>query len=178
MRKPGKRWRLILSSEKRRRAFCNIVPVWFSAVKRKKTGERKNMILFQDNLVVLDYDPATDILYVQWPDIRLLSLVELEYSYRLICENIEAYDIKKLLVQGTRTNSDIYDPDYKGLLYELVKALFSTRLQKVARIVSADANREEVLSRYFEVWIEELQPALEFRRFDQKEEAYKWLLNG
>ncbi len=52
------------------------------------------MILHQDLLLELVYDVRTDILSVKWPDIKDVSVSELEYSFKKLLDTISHYDIK------------------------------------------------------------------------------------
>lgn len=136
------------------------------------------MILYHDSLILLDYRPETDVLYVQWPDLQHFSLVEIEYSFRLLIENIRTYDIKKLLIDSTHANADVTNPEYQALMGELAKSLNGTRLVKIARVISKDPVREAQLVANTQHMQNGANAAIEYQNFDKREEAHKWLVNG
>lgn len=71
------------------------------------------MILHQDLLLELVYDVRTDILSVKWPDIKDVSVSELEYSFQKLLDTISHYDIKRLLIDSSKSVVTLDDKIYK-----------------------------------------------------------------
>jgi hypothetical protein len=134
------------------------------------------MILYSNNLIVLDYKPETDVLFVQWPDLSPFSIVEIEHSFRLLIENLRTYDIKKLLIDSTKANADVTNPEYQALMGELAKALGNTRLLKIARVVSRNPVREAQLVANTHKMDNDFKDAIEYQNFEKQEDAHKWLV--
>ena len=133
------------------------------------------MILYHDNLITLDYDPVTDVLVVQWPDIQKFSLAEIGEAFNRLVNHIKRYDVKKLLIDSGKTNTDVNNKDYLALIYRLGKAFSNTRLEKVARVVTSNAVWEGQLSGNIEKLRTDYQSLIEYRNFDNKEAALAWL---
>jgi hypothetical protein len=133
------------------------------------------MILYQDSLIVLDYNPVTDVLVVQWPDFQKFSLAQIEDSFRLLVENIKRYDIKKLLIDSGATHTDANNKDYLALIYQLGKNFNTTRLEKIARVVTKNPVWEGQLSGSTEKLQSDYQSDIEYLNFDDKEAALAWL---
>ncbi|QCR22868.1 hypothetical protein [Pontibacter sp. SGAir0037] len=129
------------------------------------------MILYSNGIVQLDYDPATDILFMQWPDFHQFVLPEVKQSLDIILETIRNYDVKKLLIDSSGTVVDLSDSDYKPIMVKFVQNLMQTRLVKMARILSADITREERVNQVEQ----ETKPRFVFRNFQTKEAALEWL---
>ena len=132
------------------------------------------MILFQNSLLKLRYDPATDILFVDMPDITYDLRADFRRSLDIIVENTRNYDVKKLLVNASRSVIDMDTKDYTALITNFSKDLKSTRLQKVARVESASSSRERMVQKI----IEEVQPVSFYRTFLDEQSAVEWLKSG
>jgi hypothetical protein len=52
------------------------------------------MILHQSSIIKLEYDPATDILEVEYPDLEKFMLPEIKHAFNLMVETIRNYDVK------------------------------------------------------------------------------------
>ncbi|WP_181306849.1 hypothetical protein [Rufibacter sp. XAAS-G3-1] len=100
------------------------------------------MLLYQDTLLQLEYDPATDILEITWPDLEPEVLPEIRQAFQMLVETIRNYDVKKLLVDGRKATINISDEENSLLMLKIAQELDATRLQKVARIESSDLKRE------------------------------------
>ncbi len=135
------------------------------------------MILYSDNLIVLDYNPETDVLFVQWPDLRQFSMVEVEYSFKLLIQNIKSYDIKKLLIDSSGSNADVNNKEYQALMLQLAADFNETRLQKIGRVVSRDPVREAQLENNSRKMNIANPGKILYRNFELKEEAMNWLLS-
>ncbi len=133
------------------------------------------MILHQDLLFEFIYDVRTDILSVQWPDIKDNNGSELEYSFQKLLDTVSHFDIKRLLVDSSKSVVSMEERMYKPLLFRLVLALNNTRLQKMARIISENEYRENILKSYATEIKHKETLAFKTKEFANKEMALAWL---
>jgi len=133
------------------------------------------MILFENSVIKLDYDPVTDIAVVEYPDLHDYMLSEIKHSIDILVETIRNYDVKKLLLDSTRTVSSVKEEESRDIATYLAAGIMKTRVQKVARVqspVSAVETRAQGNIKH----IKESQ-ALPFllQNFTDGEEALAWL---
>ncbi len=136
------------------------------------------MILYQNNLVTLNYEPTTDILSAVWPNVEPYNLMEVKDTLRILAESIRNYDVKKLFIDGSKTSisPDLDQEEYKRIVMEFAQALATTRLQKSARLVTSDEARE-VRSQELSAEVKEkVQLNIQNQNFTTEEEAMSWLL--
>ncbi|WP_026461477.1 hypothetical protein [Adhaeribacter aquaticus] len=136
------------------------------------------MLLFQNSLIVLDYEPSTDILSVKWPNVERYLLPEVKMALKTVVEYITSYDVKKLLIDASTTQSSpglIDSPEYKEIITNFVISLPKTRLQKSARIIALDAEREIKTQKLTSEIKSETKYQIESRDFRNKEDAITWL---
>lgn len=69
------------------------------------------MVLFDNSLIKLDYDPATDILAVEYPDLHDFLLSEIKRSIDTLVDTVKHYDVKRLLLDSTRTVVAVSDEE-------------------------------------------------------------------
>jgi hypothetical protein len=130
------------------------------------------MILYQNGFMKLEYDPATDVLFVEWPDIRPYTLNSIREVLRILVETVRIYDIKKLLADSSKTTIEVDEADYKLLMEEFALAIRNTRLHKMARIETADPLREENVTDVKE----KVEPSITFKSFTDRSAAMQWLM--
>ncbi|PSR54001.1 hypothetical protein AHMF7605_10955 [Adhaeribacter arboris] len=133
------------------------------------------MILHQDLLLELIYDVKTDILSVQWPDIKDVSVSELEFSFQKLLDTVSHYDIKRLLIDSSKSVVTLDDKIYKPMLFRLVLAFNHTRLRKMARIISENELRENLLKSYAAEIKHKETLAFQTKEFNNQETALAWL---
>lgn len=133
------------------------------------------MILHKDGLIELNYDVKDDILSVKWPDITNFIKSEAQYSFKLLIDAIRHYDVKKLLIDSRHNVVEIPDPEYQTLMLQFSHDLVATRLQKIARIVSFDVNREQKVQAVSEQIRPQLKTTLHTQNFQTEAEALAWL---
>lgn len=134
------------------------------------------MILHQDGLIELVYEPKTDILSVKWPDLRLTATSAIQYSFTKLIDTINHYHITKLLIDSSGNSGEVDNQDYQALALKLSRDLAATRLEKVARIISADKVRESRTQAY----AQEIKAVVSFKlvsqEFEEKASAIAWLM--
>ena len=133
------------------------------------------MILYQDGFIKLEYDPSTDVLYADCPDIQDFVLLQIHKAFDRIVSAVGAYDIKNLLIDFSKSKIDVSDEDYKMVLGQFVQDLMPTCVKRVARVVSRDAVREARLASLSVDLKKELKPAFVFRNFTSQSAALSWL---
>jgi hypothetical protein len=131
------------------------------------------MVLYKGNLITLEYDPATDILSLDWPDVQDLYVPELEIEVKELIKAINHYDIKKLLIDTSKAILNVQGEVYQTFLTEFARELMTTRLLKIARIGTTDLLREKLVKESRESLPSSL--ALTFKIFNTKAEAMDWL---
>jgi hypothetical protein len=134
------------------------------------------MILYKNGLMVLDYNPGTDILSVALPDVQHFGLTELERSLDIVSEHIKNYDIKRLLLDSSKAVVEVVDDQsYKQVVTVFIANLMKTRLEKVARIGSTISSQEERSATVTTQVRQELNSSIEVQSFMSKVAATNWL---
>ena len=133
------------------------------------------MIIHQDSLMVLQYEPSTDILAVKCSDLIDVHPSVIEHSFSQLTQNINNYHITKLLLDSRSSKSNVPDEEYKPLAMKLILGLAATRLKKIARVISNDQAREARAKNYSQ----EVQTQMSFnfksQEFEDQESALAWL---
>ncbi|MBA9075437.1 MULTISPECIES: hypothetical protein [Rufibacter] len=129
------------------------------------------MILYQSGFLTLDYDPATDILFVEWPDVHEFLVPEINQTLQILVDHLKSYDIKRLLVDASQAALEIPPQEYKEVLKEFGLNLMTTRLEKLARIITPNPAREHNV----EEAKQEVGLTLRLQTFPDKQEALLWL---
>lgn len=135
------------------------------------------MILHQDGLIILLYEPRTDILSVRWPDINHTTVPILKYSFIKLIDAINHYHITKLLIDSRDIVGDVEDEDYKHLAMQLSQDLAATSLKKIARVTSKDEKREVRTQAYTSEIKAKVTFKLKSKEFDEEEAAIHWLIS-
>ncbi|MCC9167374.1 STAS/SEC14 domain-containing protein [Pontibacter harenae] len=131
------------------------------------------MILYQNDIIKLEYAPAIDVLFIEWPDFQELIMPEVKASIKVLIENIRNYDVKYLLIDVSKSVVKLSGEEYKAIMVQFVYDLVNTtRLQKMARIVTTDAEREKRISEIRD----ETNPSFQYKTFTNREEAMAWLV--
>ncbi|WP_207430901.1 hypothetical protein [Sabulibacter ruber] len=129
------------------------------------------MIIYNSGFLSLDYDPSTDIMSVSLPPVSDILVPEINRSFGIIVEHARNYDIKKLLFDARETQVDIQEDVFAPVIAHFVQSLASTRVQKIARVISSSIFREHVVRKVFNN--NELR--IQFQSFTETEPALEWL---
>ncbi|MFD2246360.1 hypothetical protein [Pontibacter ruber] len=135
------------------------------------------MILYEDGFLKLDYDATTDILYVPCPNIQEHDLLLVHKALSIVVEVMVSYDIKKFLFDSSKSLVDVSAEDYLKILGQLALGLTNSRLQKLARLVSADAMRENRIERFLLDTKVQLPLPYTIQNFSSRAVAVDWLLS-
>jgi hypothetical protein len=134
----------------------------------------RDCMRIHSEIVKLNYNPATDVLSVEWPDIHGYNVEEIRAALGDIVLNIRNFGVRRLLVDSRKAVISISNGEYDRMTTQCIKELVASPIEKVARIESGDAARE--------AWVAGLVKArgaaIAFRNFATREEAVKWLELG
>lgn len=136
------------------------------------------MILFDNNLVKLDYNPATDILEVAYPDLYDFLLAGIKQTITAIVDIIKHYDIKKILLDSSKTVIAVGAEETREITMRLAAGLRKTRLQRIARVKSADPKVETLAQGNISFIFENETLPFQLQSFTDKESARNWLMAG
>ncbi|WP_162056382.1 hypothetical protein [Pontibacter pamirensis] len=128
-------------------------------------------MIIPNKLIKLDYNPARDVLSVEWPDFHYYSASEATYTLDIIVETVRQYDVKYLLTDTRKSTVDIPKPEYKEIILKFAKNLTTTRLRKLARVVTESTRRLKPIREVRQ----EAQLKVEIKDFYSVEEALDWL---
>lgn len=129
------------------------------------------MVIFKNVFLKLDYDPVTDILSAEMPDVDVVTLPEIKRLLSILVEHVRIYDVKKLLIDARKTQVNVDEESYTVLIGEFLKELMDTRLQKLARIVSNSTIREGVVRSVYD----ERKFPVKLESFTEVPMALEWL---
>ena len=131
------------------------------------------MVLHTDRYFEHIYDVKHDLLCVKWPTVESLYLPEILNSIKILVENIKNYNIRHLLIDATETRAHSSDEDANKVVDALFTGLKRSHLEKLARVESANADRESVLKQL----LPEVAPGLNFeiKFFKDIASALNWL---
>ena len=127
-------------------------------------------MIIPNRLVKLDYDPAKDVLKVEWPDFTDYSVSEAVYMLDIVLETVRHYDIKYLVTDTRNRMVGVPDPKYKEIILKFAKDLAQTRIQKLARIITASTAREKPINEVRQ----EANLTTPMKNFYSMEEALDW----
>ena len=133
------------------------------------------MILFQNTLIKLDYEPSTDILTVAYPDLHTYLLPEINNSIDILISTVSNYDIKKVLLDSSKTSVAVAPEESQKISHHLADGFSKTRVQKVARLQSATHEVENLAQgNISEITREALLP-FQIESFSDLNAAMSWL---
>ena len=137
------------------------------------------MIVYQNWLITIDFNPAFDILSAELPNVSEYGLAELSRALDMVAEHVISYDASNLLLDSSRVMvSQIQDDAYKKLIWKFLVALTATRLKRFARLNdSLQSHEVRALSVTDETFMQ-LGSPIEFMSFSRKEDAAEWLKAG
>ncbi|MHA6250070.1 hypothetical protein ACXYMU_19210 [Pontibacter sp. CAU 1760] len=136
------------------------------------------MILFQNSLIKLDYNPGKDILCVNYPDLHDYLLSEIKHSIGIIIDTVRNYDIKFLLLDGRQTISTTPTQEGRDIALTLATGLAQTRLRKLARLESQNPDVEQRAKENVAAVHTALAPPFDIKNFSEEQEALTWLAAG
>lgn len=133
------------------------------------------MVHFDNNLIRLDYNPATDIMEAEYPDLHDYLLSEIKRSIDTLVETATYYDVKRLLLDSSRTVISVSEEGSRDIATYLAIGLSHTRVQKVARVQSLSSAVEVRAHSNINHLKESRLLPFQLRNFTDKSEATEWL---
>jgi len=133
------------------------------------------MILIDNGVIKLDYDPATDILHVNYPDLHGYLVPEINYNIDIIVDQVRSYDVKNMLLDARQTVISIDTDASRKVAVYLASALSKTRLMKVARVASPNPDLENRSEGTIHEINSTINLPFQLRSFTDVEEAIMWL---
>ena len=133
------------------------------------------MILFQNSIARLDYDPATDVAIVEYPDLHGYLLGEIKYSIDLLVQAIRNYDVRLLMLDSSRTVISVSPEESREIAVYLAARIMTTRVRKVARVQSGSETVEQVAQDDVAYVTREQALPFQVQTFPGRTEAAVWL---
>ncbi|EJF08208.1 hypothetical protein [Pontibacter sp. BAB1700] len=131
-------------------------------------------MIIPNKFLKLDYNPTKDILFVDWPNMHSYTLPEVTYIINEVVETVRSYDIKRILTDTRQSKVTVPMEEYAGIINNLALQLASTRLQKFAKLKTADPDRETISSNAAALVVGSIM----YRSFESMEEAIEWLVES
>lgn len=145
------------------------------SISKSIQAKTATMILYPNSPIRMDYDPATDILCVEYPDLETLMLPAIKHSLMMLVEAIRNYDVGKLLLDASKTNIHVSEEESREVTMQLAADLLKTRLQKVARIQPVDPIRESNAQSNIRHMAQNNLLPYQLQTFTSKAAAMDWL---
>ena len=133
------------------------------------------MILFENNIIKLDYNPATDILEARYPDLHDYLLPEIKHSIDILVDTVKNYDVKNVMLDSTRTVFSVSAEESREVALYLASGLSKTRLQKLARVRALNSEVETRAKGTMQHFKETGMLNYDLKSFPSTEDAIKWL---
>lgn len=133
------------------------------------------MLLFKNSIITLDYNPAADILEVAYPDLHGFLLPEIKHSIDILIDNVKNYDVKRILLDSTRTVISVSEEESREITVCLAAGFMKTRVQKLARLQSGMASVEATAQGNIKHITETLPLPFQLKTFTSRAEALAWL---
>ena len=133
------------------------------------------MILIDNGVIKLEYNPATDIVHVNYPDLHGYLIPEINYNIDIIVDQIKSYDIKNMLLDARQTAVSIDAEASRKVAVYLASSLAQTRLKKVARVASPNPDLEKRSEGTIQTINATIDLPFQLMSFSDMEEAVKWL---
>jgi len=129
------------------------------------------MILFKNGFLTLDYDPTTDILSFEMPNVDDVVMPEMRRSLTVIVEHVRNYDVKKVLLDARQTSILVDEDNYETIISQFYVDLMATRVQKIARLITYGSARERVVTKL----LDKMYLSVEVQPFTEVSAAIAWL---
>ena len=128
-------------------------------------------MIIPNQFIKLEFNPATDTLFVEWPNIHDYTLYELHFILTDLINTVRNYDIKKILADSRKSTVTLPEQEYSAIVEQFAKDLSTTRLQKLARLTTGLGYREKAAEKA----ADGVNGAYSVRSFYTMEEALAWL---
>ncbi|QNF32251.1 hypothetical protein HUW51_05710 [Adhaeribacter swui] len=133
------------------------------------------MILFNNGYFTLDYDPTTDTLFVDLPEMRTQELSEAKHCFDIMVEHVNNYHVHYLLLDSRKAVVQVDNAAYHQLIYQVSQKLKYTHLKKVARLASSDSTLEGMANKVQQHVLKSEPASYLIQNFTSREQALEWL---
>ena len=131
------------------------------------------MILYQNSLMQMDFDPGNSLMIVIWPNFEAYSLADTKLALSRLINTVKNYDVKKLLVDATNAKIAVEMEAYEEIVKHFTSLLQDTKLELIARVMTTDPDREARAKNM----VQHLSGNIRLRNFSSVAEAKTWLLD-
>lgn len=128
-------------------------------------------MIIPNKFLKLDYNPSSDVLFVEWPNMHDYTLPEVKYIISEVVEAVKSYDVKRILTDTRQSQVTVPMEAYGAVVNQLALQLATTRLQKFAKLQTSNPDREAVSENAAALVI----GSIEYHAFETTEEAMAWL---
>lgn len=136
------------------------------------------MIIYKNGLITLDYSPSTDVLHVELPNAIAFGISELQRSLEIVADNVQSYDIKRLLLDSSQVSvGGIDDNAYKVIVSTFIGNLSRSRLRKLARLNTSIPAHEARVTQVADEAAKFHQTTFEIGIFSSRVKAQEWLVH-
>ena len=133
------------------------------------------MILLDNFLIKIDYNPATDIAIIDYPALFDFELPEVQHSIELLTETIQNYNVSKILIKPTRTTPERSQEEGGEIAAYLAEKLKKAQVKKMARVQSNYSEVEENACKSAQLLEASRSIRTQVRFFRGKPAAMEWL---
>lgn len=133
------------------------------------------MILLENSLFKLHYNPVTDILEANYPGVHEYLLTEIKENMDKMVEIIHNFDIKRVLLNLTSSVLSVDHDKNLELSYQLLSGVEKTRVEKLARLEAENTAGETSLYYSIEKLLRTENPPFQVRVFSTRDKAMEWL---
>ncbi|NEM97699.1 hypothetical protein [Pontibacter burrus] len=133
------------------------------------------MILLENSLFKLHYNPVTDILEATYPDFYDFLFTEIKDHMDKMVEIIHNYDIKRVLLNLTSSILSVNHEQNLALSSQLLLGIEKTRVEKLARLEAENDAGETSMYYSIEHLLRTENPPFQVKVFSTRDEALNWL---
>jgi hypothetical protein len=130
------------------------------------------MLLYKSRNIILKYNIAAAILSVEWPTMKEPSISEVRQALQVLVNYVRKYNIENLLLNESENVFIPNKAEYKLIVNQFKRALLSTNLKRVARVVTSQVEREEAIKNLIKM----LEPEVVLKNFNTRTAAIAWLV--
>ncbi|WP_192820241.1 hypothetical protein [Rufibacter sp. LB8] len=133
------------------------------------------MLLYKDSLVELQYEVATDVLSMEWPDVTGFSKSEISHYLQKVIDTLKHYDVRRYLIDSRHNKVEVTETEQKNIAYQFSTELLKTRVNKMARVVGQNTEKERRVENMRQQLVAELPFEMEYQEFTDMATALSWL---
>ena len=131
------------------------------------------MILYQNSLMQLNLEPANSLIEVNWPNFESYSEDDTKLALSRLVNTVKTYEVKKLLVDASNAKLKPETESYEEIIKHFATLLQESKLEKIARLVTDDPERE-TRSKQLQ---KHIPSTIQIQNFEDVTDARTWLLD-